>query len=40
MEPFARLALLFLAAVLLVNYLHGGTGQVKTWLKAKFLNQA
>lgn len=39
-EQASRLILLGFAAILLVNFAHGGPGQVKNWLSAKFFNTA
>jgi len=40
MERLSSLILLFLLAILLMNFAQGGTGQVKKWFRAKFLNEA
>jgi len=39
MDRLSSVILLFLLAVLLLNFAQGGTGQVKKWFRAKFLNQ-
>jgi hypothetical protein len=40
MERAASVILLLLAAIVLLNFVQGGPSQVKTWFRAKFLNQA
>jgi hypothetical protein len=39
MERASSLILLFLAAIVLLNFAQGGTTQVKHWFSAKFLNK-
>ena len=40
MGQLSTLILIFLAAIVALNFAQGGTGQVKRWFAAKFLNQA
>jgi hypothetical protein len=38
-EAFARLLLVLVAVALTINLVQGGPGQVREWLRAKFLGK-
>jgi len=40
MESIARILVVVLLGVLLINYMHGGWPQVKQWFSVKFAGKA